>query len=75
MPLEIPKTEEGPGFGGAMLAMVANGEYASVEECANALLSVKETIYPDPEIAARYFEQYEKFEKIYPALKNFFKEL
>lgn len=75
MPLEIPVTEEGPSFGGAMLAMVAVGEYGSVEECAESLLSVKETIYPDEEIAARYAVQYEKFEKIYPALKGVFKEI
>ena len=75
MPLEIPVTEEGPSFGGAMLAMVATGEYGSVEECAEAILSVKDTIYPDAEIAARYAVQYEKFEKIYPALKGIFKEI
>ncbi len=75
MPLEIPKTEEGPSFGGAMLAMVATGEYGSVEDCAKSLLSVKDTIYPNAEIAARYAEQYEKFEKIYPALKGIFKEI
>ena len=75
MPLEVPVTEEGPSYGGAMLAMVATGEYGSVEECAEALLSVKDTIYPDAEIAARYAVQYEKFEKIYPALKGVFKEI
>lgn len=75
MPLEIPKTEEGPSFGGAMLAMVATGEYGSVEDCAKSLLSVKDTIYPNAEIAARYVVQYEKFEKIYPALKGIFKEI
>ena len=75
MPLDIPKTEEGPAFGGAMLAMVAVGEYKSVEECANALLSVKETVYPDEEIAARYAEHFAKFEKIYPALRSVFKEI
>ena len=75
IPLDVPKTEEGPSFGGAMLAMMADGEYRSVEECAIALLSVKETIYPDEEIAARYAEQYAKFEKIYPALKGVFKDI
>lgn len=75
MPLEIPVTEEGPSYGGAMLAMVANGDYATVEECASALLSVKDTVCPDAEIAARYAEQYKKFEKIYPALKGVFKEI
>ena len=55
--------------------MVADGEYAGVEECANALLSVQDTVYPDPDVAARYAEQFEKFEKIYPALKAVFKEI
>ena len=75
MPLEIPMTEEGPSFGGAMLAMVATGEYGSVEDCAKSLLSVKDTIYPNAEIAARYAVQYERFEKIYPALRGVFKEI
>ncbi len=75
IPLEIPKTEEGPAFGGAMLAMVATGAYESVEECAKALLSVKDTVYPDVEIAEKYAEKYERFEKIYPALKGVFKEI
>ena len=70
--LDIPKTEEGPGYGGAMLAMVCCGEFESVDACADALLSVTETIEPDPEIAARYEEQYQKFSLIYPALKSVF---
>ncbi|MBR3165117.1 MAG: xylulokinase [Lachnospiraceae bacterium] len=73
--LEIPQSEEGPGYGGAMLAMVGCGEYASVKECADALVRVTERIEPDPEIAARYEERYQKFRKIYPAMKALFKEL
>ncbi len=73
--LDIPVTEEGPGYGGAMLAMVSCGEYESVDACAEALLSVNETIEPDPEIAARYESQYQKYRKIYPALKGVFPEL
>lgn len=73
--LEIPKTEEGPGYGGAMLAMVGCAEYRSVEECADALLSVTDTCDPDPELAARYEVQYQKYRKIYPALKGIFPDL
>ena len=73
--LDIPKTEEGPGFGGAMLAMVCCGEFESVNACADALLSVTETIEPDPVIAARYESQYQKFRRIYPALKGVFPQL
>jgi xylulokinase len=73
--LDIPKTEEGPGYGGATLAMVGCGRYATVEECADNLLSVRATVEPDPEIAARYEVQYRKFSLIYPALKKVFSKL
>ena len=73
--LDIPKTEEGPGYGGAMLAMVCCGDFESVDACADALLSVTETIEPDPVIAARYESQYQKFRRIYPALKGVFPQL
>ena len=73
--LDIPQTEEGPGYGGAMLAMVGCGAYASVKDCAKALVSVKETVEPDPEIAARYEEQYRKFQAIYPTMKPLFKTI
>lgn len=36
--LDIIESEEGPGYGGAMLAAVACGEYASVEEAASKLV-------------------------------------
>lgn len=70
--LDLVKTEEGPGYGGAMLAAVACGEYASVEECAKKLVQVEKTVAPDPELTAKYEERYRKFRAIYPALKPIF---
>jgi len=75
LPLDIPQTEEGPGYGGAMLAMVGCGLYASVKDCADALVTVRETVTPDPEIAARYEKQYQSFRDIYPTLKPLFAKL
>ena len=75
MPITIPQTEQGPGYGGAMLAMVGTGAFDSVKSCADAFIKIKETIYPDSKISARYEEQYLKFKKIYPAMKNLFKEI
>ncbi len=75
MPITIPQTEQGPGYGGAMLAMVGTGAFDSVKACADAFIKIKETIYPDSEISARYEEQYSKFKKIYPTMKNIFKEI
>ena len=70
--LDIPQTEEGPGYGGAMLAMVGCGAYESVQACADALVHVTESVEPEPELAARYEERYQAFRRIYPALKEVF---
>ena len=58
-----------------MLAAVACGEYSSVEEAASKIVKVVDTVEPDPELAARYEKQYQKFRKIYPACRELFKEL
>ena len=75
LPLDIPQTEEGPGYGGAMLAMVGCGRYDNVKACADALVHTTETVLPDPVIAGRYEAAYRKFQKIYPAAKELFREL
>jgi xylulokinase len=73
--LNIPECEEGPGYGGALLAMVADGAYKTVEDASRALVRIKETIIPNKELALKYENKYEKFKKIYPALKGLYKEL
>lgn len=70
--LELIESEEGPGYGGAMLAAVACGEYASVAEAAAKLVKVVGTVAPEPELAARYEERYQAFRMLYPALKDVF---
>ena len=66
------ESEEGPALGGAMLAAVACGEYASVEEIADKVVKVTETILPEPELAQRYDERYAQFKEIYPACRPVF---
>ena len=73
--IDILAAEEGPGYGGAMLAAVACGEYASVEEAAERLVQVTETVSPDPEIAARYEARYQKYKAVYPSVKPLFQTL
>ena len=75
LPLDIPQTEQGPGYGAAMLAMVGSGTYGSVGDCAKALCHVRETVAPDPAIAARYEAQYRKFRQIYPTMKDLFQTI
>ena len=73
--LEIPVSEQGPGMGGAMLAMVACGEYDSVQACCDKLCAVASTVKPEPELVARYEARYQQFRKIYPAVKALFPEI
>lgn len=73
--LTIPVSEQGPGMGGAMLAMVACGAYGSVQEVCDKLVNASQTVEPDPELAQRYEQKYQQFRKIYPACKQLFAEL
>jgi len=75
IPLDIVKTSEGPGYGGAMLAMVACGVYPSVQAASDALVQIVDTVEPDPTLTALYEERYAKFKQIYPACKALFTEL
>lgn len=75
IPLDILVTEQGPGYGGALLAMVCCGQFADVQQAADALVRVSRTIEPDAELTARYEERYQKYKQIYPACKPLFKQL
>ena len=70
--LESPVSEQGPGMGGAMLAMVACGEYASVQEVCDKFVKVASIVEPEPELVAKYEKRYQQFKAIYPACKALF---
>ena len=72
IPLDMVKTEQGPGYGGAMLAMVGCGAYGSVQAAADALVEIASTTEPDRELTARYEAQYQKYKRIYPAMRELF---
>lgn len=74
IPLDIMKTEQGPSYGGAMLAMVACGKYDCVQAAVNALVEVTDTVYPDKQLTMLYEKRYTEFKKIYPSVIKLFKE-
>ena len=55
-----------------MLAAVACGEYANVEEAAAKIVKIIDTVEPEPELVAKYEERYQQFKQIYPACKPLF---
>ena len=75
MPVEIPQTEQGPAYGGAMLAMVGCGEYKTVKEAVQTIVKIKETVYPEQEPAKAYAAKYDIFRGLYPALQKVYERI
>ena len=75
MELFVPESEEGAGYGAAILAMVAAGEYSDVLAACAAMPRGGTKYAPDPEIVALYNERYENYKALYPALKPIFPKL
>ena len=72
MKVDLIESEEGPGYGVAILAAVGCGVFDSVEEAAKKLVKVTGTEEPDPELVQKYEERYQEFKKLYPALKGIY---
>ena len=72
MKVDTVEVEEGPAYGGAILAAVADKKFESVEAAAKTIVKKKDTTEPDPELVKKYAAGYEKFKKFYPALKGLF---
>ena len=75
--LELKKaaTEQGPGFGGAILAMVASGAYPTVKEACGKLITVASSVKPEKDLEDLYEARYQQFRQIYPACKALFPKL
>lgn len=72
IPLDMVKTEQGPGYGAAMLAMVGCGRFASVQAATDALVETASSTEPDPVLTEKYEKRYRQFRLLYPALKPVF---
>lgn len=70
--VDVIESEEGPGYGAAILAAVGCGEFENVESAVDKLVHVVETVEPDAELVEKYEERYQKFKKYYPALRGLF---
>ena len=65
------EAEEGAAYGAALLAGVAAGAWPSVDAACDAVVRIASTIEPDAKSAIILDCQYQKFTKIYPALRSF----
>ena len=73
--IQRPQTEEGPSYGGAILAMVGCGEYKTLDEATDKLIKVKDSILPNEALVEMYNKKYNVFRQIYPALKDIYSQI
>jgi len=57
-------------LGGAILAAVALGVHRSIPEAVSQMVRERAVIEPNPQIAAEYCEQIQKYRALYPALES-----
>ena len=69
-PAEIVEAEEGAAYGAALLAGVGGGVWPTVEAACDAVVRVKSRLAPNASDQAALAAQYERFRRLYPALKT-----
>ncbi len=72
LPIKRLSVDEGPAFGAAILALVGTGAFSSAAEAAEATLSIRDEIEPDPDWVNAYEAGHERFAALYEALKDKF---
>ena len=70
MRVQTVAVEEGPGYGAAILAAVADGLFPDVRTACEKIVRITETTEPEGQLLEKYQERYETFRKLYPALKD-----
>jgi xylulokinase len=72
--VQFVKTEQGPGYGACLLAMVGTGVYSNIDEACRAIVQVESTISPNPNQVKLYEKKYVIYKKLYQNLKETFQE-
>jgi xylulokinase len=69
-PIRRTVADEGPAYGAALLAGVASGAYADVDEATTIVKLREEVTRPDKETSKIYEEYYEIYRSLYPATSS-----
>jgi xylulokinase len=68
--VETVAAEEGAAYGAALLAGVGAGYWNSVDEACDAVVKTASTTRPEPGAVDVMRRQYERYQRLYPALKS-----
>ncbi|NIA14910.1 MAG: xylulokinase [Nitrospiraceae bacterium] len=74
-PLVLINVDEGPAYGAALLATVATGMYASVEEACDATIRVVDSWEPDAGRVRQYDDWFAEYQAAYNALAPGFRRV
>jgi xylulokinase len=66
-------TNQGGALGAAILGAVGAGHFKDVAQGCEAMIKVTNTVKPNPEKKAYYDEKYQRFTKLYEAIKDWYK--
>ncbi len=69
LPITSLKTSDAGTVGSAMLTGVAAGVFSDLEEAASIMVRQRETYYPDPRRHEQYMQIYERYRKVYQAVR------
>jgi xylulokinase len=69
LPMVALKTADAGTVGSAMLTGVAIGAFRDLKDAADHMVEEIHTYFPRPEMHARYMEIYERYEKVYRAVR------
>ena len=69
LPLETVAVDEGAAYGAALLAGCRSGAFADPRDAAARCVRVRTRTEPNAEWVAAYADGYERFRRLYPALR------
>lgn len=74
-PITRARVSEAGALGGAILAGVATGVFASAEEGAEAMVRLGRTIEPDSAMQCRYDERFAHYRQLWPLMKDYLRRV
>ncbi len=69
LPITSLKTSDAGTVGSAMLTGVASGVFSDLKEAAGIMVQRRETYHPDPRRHEQYMQVYERYRKVYHAVR------
>jgi xylulokinase len=75
VPVAVPRVREAALMGAAVLAGVGAGRLSNVTEGANQMVRIDTVLKPDPEPHRCYTELFGVYKRLYPDLRNAFRQL